>query len=137
MQRPTTFLYFRSNFHKYIQIPSCGRRPQVTLIFVFSAIDVLILFYSLSLIWLGRRIRKVKTLKLALRDLIQLLQNSPVKWQQLYFIKADTWPSAKQLCRTLNANECFSRATGPGCYHHNVRILDFQQFHMCLEKFPP
>ena len=42
MQRPATFLYFRSNFHKYIQIPSCGRRPQVTLIFVFSAVDVLI-----------------------------------------------------------------------------------------------
>jgi hypothetical protein len=42
MQRPATFLYFWSNFHKYIQILSCGCRPQVILIFVFSAIDVLI-----------------------------------------------------------------------------------------------
>jgi len=132
MQRPATFLSTSKSHPADInhKSPSSSSSQPLTSSSLPS------LFYLLLLIWLGRRIRKVKVLKLALRGLIQLLLNSPVKWQQLYFIKADTWPSAKQLCSTLNANECFSRTTGPGCYHHNVRILDFQQFHMCLEKFP-
>src|ERR1700683_1815600 len=132
MQRPATliFLYFRSNFRVIFISTSKSRpadvnhkSPSSSSSQPLTSSSLPSLFYSLSLIWLGRCIQQVKALKLALRDLIQLLLKYPVKWQQLYFIKADTWPSAKQLCSTLNANECFSRTTGPGCYHHNVRIL--------------